>query len=177
MDLVPSVFYKVQHRIPPQSAGTEPSRQPAASTPQDITPLASTNLAPPNLDLELPRKVTHSLLQQGSNMQIPAETDASYNLQLCHQASAVMSGSSLAHEAHVRMGTPVAQVVLGKSEPMYPPSNTATQSLQSAPPNVDIIQDSSKQAVASSTVVVSKTNEVEATKPQNEVSVRTFEVL
>jgi hypothetical protein len=169
VDLVPSVFYKVQQRIPAQSAGAEPSRQPTVSTPQNVTPLASTDPAPPNLDRELHRKVTHSLVQQGSITQISAETDPSYSLQLHNRVPTVMSGNSLAHEAHLRMGTPVA---LGKPEPMNPPSNTTMQRLQSAPLNANVIQDSD----IGSTAVVSKTNEIEAaTQPKNEVTVRTFD--
>ena len=37
VDLAPSVFYKVQHRIPPQSAGAVPSRQPTVSTLHTVT--------------------------------------------------------------------------------------------------------------------------------------------
>ena len=37
VDLAPSVFYKVQHRIPPQSAGVVPSRQPTVSTLHTVT--------------------------------------------------------------------------------------------------------------------------------------------
>lgn len=83
-----------------------------------------------------------------------------------------MSGNSLAHEAHLRMGTPVAHVVLGNTEPMNPPT---MQRLHSAPSNVNIIQDSGKEGVASSSVMVSKTNEIEVSQPKDEVSVRTFE--
>ena len=43
-DLAPSVFYKVQHGIPPQSAGAVPSQQPTESTPVTIDP------APPQLN-------------------------------------------------------------------------------------------------------------------------------
>lgn len=103
-------------------------------------------------------------------MQTPAETNPSYNLQLHNRAPTVMSGNSVVHEAHLRMGTPVAQVVLGKAEPMNPPSDTTMQKLQSAPLNLNVIQDS---GISSS---VLKTNKIEAvTQPKNEVSVRTFD--
>ena len=52
VDLAPSVFYKVQHRIPPQSAGVVPSRQPAVSTPSvtiDLAPLLPDSRAYPPL--------------------------------------------------------------------------------------------------------------------------------
>ena len=37
VDLAPSVLYKVQHRMPPQSVGAVPSRQPTASTLHTVT--------------------------------------------------------------------------------------------------------------------------------------------
>jgi hypothetical protein len=72
------------------------------------------------------------------------------------------------------MGTPVAHVVLGNTEPMNPPM---MQRLHSAPSNVNIIQDSGKEEVASSSVVVSKTNEIEVSQPKDEVSVRTVHLI
>jgi len=175
VDLVPPVLYKAQHRIPPHSAGAVPSRQPMESTSQTVIPLASADPTPvSNFGSELPREATHLLLQQDSNPQFAAQTDPSHNLQLHQEGLAVMSGNNLAHETHWRMGTPAAQSVSGRLEPMGPPSNTAMQSLQSVPLNENIIQDTGKQAAT--IVMVSKTNEVEAvTQPQNEVSVRTFD--
>lgn len=153
-------------------------RHPMESTPQTVIHLASTDVTPPlsNSDPELPRKATHSLLQ-GSNAQVAVEMDLSCNLQLHSRGPAVMSGNTLAREPNSTMAIPAAQVVLGKPEPMNPPSNTGIQGMQSAYLNENIIQDSGKQTDAStSTAVLSKMNEVEVvTQPQNDVSVRTFD--
>lgn len=164
VDLVPSVLYKVEHRIPSQSAVAVPSRQPMESTPQAVIPSGSTDQALPlsNSDPELARKVTHPMIQQGSNTQITAETNPSY-LQLHTWGPAIVSGNNLDYEAHPKMGTHAAQVLLGKPE-----LNTAMQGLKSASLN-----ETGNQAVA--TAMVSKTSKVEAaTQPQNEVSVRTL---
>lgn len=176
VDLAPSMFYKA-HRILPQSAGAVPGRHPTVSVPQTVIPSANTDLAPPssNPDPEVHRNAAHSLLQQSNNSRIAAEKDPLYNLQLHNRDLAVISGNNLAYEAHSRKGTPVAQVMLGKVEPMNPPSSTAMQKMQSAPLDENIIQDSGKQAVAGDTVMVSKTNEMETvTPPKNQASVRTL---